>query len=115
MSSLQEVLAVLFGAEWEAKRAVEESEYECQNYLRTVREKYAAQRENEIESTREQAKSIIGNAADAAKAEAEQIVAIGRDERERMQKNYRDNIDALIDAMTAEVAENLISQGRTKA
>lgn len=114
MSSLQEVLAVLFGAEWEAKMAVEESEHESQNYLRSIQDKLAVQRENEIESAREQAKSIIGNATNAAKAEAEQIIAIGRDERERMHKNYNDNIDALIDAMTAEIAENLISQGRAK-
>lgn len=115
MSTLQEVLAVLLGAEWEAKMVVEESEHECQSYLRSVQDKSAAQRESEIESAREQAKSIIGNATDAAKAEAEQIMAIGRDERGRMQKNYNDNIEALIDAMTAEIAENLISQGRVKA
>lgn len=115
MSTLQEVLAVLFGTEWEARMVVDEAEHECQNYLRSVQDKCAVQRESEIESAREQAKSIIGNATNAAKFEAEQIMAIGRDERERMQKNYNDNIDALLNAMTAEIAENLISQGRAKA
>lgn len=114
MSTLQEVLAVLLGAEWEAKMLVEESEHDCQGYLRSVQDKCAVQREHEIEAAREQAKSIIGNATNAAKAEAEQIMAIGRDERERMQKNYNDNIDALIETMTAEIAENLISQGQAK-
>lgn len=115
MSTLHEVLAVLLGAESEAKRVVEESKNECSSYLRSVQEKFASQRESEIESAREQAKSIIGNATNAAKAEAEQITAIGKDERERMQQHYDDNIDVLIDSMAAEIAENLIAKGRTKA
>lgn len=114
MSTLQEVLAVLLGAESEAKRIVEESGNDCKSYLRSVQEKFAAQRESEIESAREQAKSIIGNATNAAKAEAEQITAIGKDERERMQRHYDENIGALVDSMAAEIAENLISKGRAK-
>lgn len=114
MSTLQEVLAVLLGAESEAKRIVGESGNESKSYLRSVQEKFALQRESEIESAREQAKSIIGNATNAAKAEAEQITAIGGDERERMQRHYDENIGALIDSMAAEIAENLISKGQAK-
>lgn len=114
MSTLQEVLAVLLGAESEAKRIVEESGNDCKGYLRSVQEKFAIQRESEIESAREQAKSIIGNATNAAKAEAEQVTAIGKDERERMQRHYDENIGALIDSMAAEIAENLISKGQAK-
>lgn len=114
MSTLQEVLAVLLGAESEAKRIVEESGNDCKSYLRSVQEKFATQRESEIESAREQAKSIIGNATNAAKAEAEQITSIGRDERERMQRHYDENIGALVDSMAAEIAENLIAKGQAK-
>lgn len=115
MSTLQEVLTVLLGAESEAKRAVEESKKECSGYLRSVQEKFAGQRESEIEAAREQAKSIIGNATNAAKTETEQIIAVGKDERERIQRHYDNNIDALIGSMAAEAAENLIAKRHTRA
>lgn len=114
MSTLQEVLAVLLGAEAEAKRVVDESKNESEGYLRSVQEKFAIQRIGEMESARIQAKNIMDTALSAAKTEAEQITSLGKNERERMQKRYEENADAVITSMVSEVAGNLISKGRAK-
>lgn len=112
MSTLQEVLAVLLGAESEAKRVVEESKNDCDSYLRSVQEKFAARRASEMESAREQAKSVLDTALNAAKTEAEQISALSKDERDRMQRRYDENADAVIDSMVSEIVESLIAKGR---
>lgn len=112
MSTLQEVLAVLLGAESEAKRVVEESKNESDSYLRSMQDKFAAQRINEMETTREQGKTVLDTALNSAKTEADQIVALGKDERERMQKRYDENAGAVIDSMVSEIVENLIAKGR---
>lgn len=114
MSTLREVLAVLLGAESEAKRIIEESRNDNKSYLRSVQEKFAARRAGEMEAAREQAKSIMENALTAAQTEAEQIIAIGSDERERMQRHYDDNVDAVIGSMVFEIAESLIVKGRAR-
>lgn len=115
MSTLQEILAVLLGAESEARRIVDESKNDCENYLRSVQDKFAGQRANEMTAAREQAKSVMDTALNAAKTEAEQITALGRDERDRMRRRYDENADAVIDSMVSEIAENLILKGRAKA
>lgn len=115
MSTLQEVLAVLLGAESEAKRIVEESKNEGESYRRAVQEKFAALRANEMESAREQAKSVMDTALGAARTEAGQIAGLGKDERERMQKRYMENVDAVVGSMVFEIAESLISKGRVEA
>lgn len=114
MSTLQEVLAVLLGAESEAKRIIEESRNENKSYLRSVQEKFALRRTDEMEAVSEQAKGIMENALTAAKTEAEQISAIGKDERERMQRHYDEHIKAVIDSMVSEIAESLIAKGRPR-
>lgn len=114
MSTLREVLAVLLGAESEAKRIIEETRNENKSYLRSVQEKFAARRASEMEAARERAKSVMENALTAAQTEAEQIIALGGDERERMQKHYDDNVGAVIDSMASEIAERLIAKGRAR-
>lgn len=114
MSTLQEVLAVLLGAESEAKRIVGESTNDCENYLRSVQDKFAGQRVNEMAAVREQAKSIMDTSLNAAKTESEQITAMGKDERDRMHRRYDENADAVINSMISEIAENLISKGRAR-
>lgn len=114
MSTLQEVLAVLLGAEAEAKRIVDESKNDSESYLRSVQEKFSVQRMGEMEAARTQAKNIMDTALSAAKTEAEQITSLGKNERERMQKRYEENADAVIASMVSEIAGNLIAKGRAK-
>ena len=58
MGTLQEVLAVLLGAESEAKRIVEDSKSESDGFLRSAQEKFAMERTNQMASAREQAKGL---------------------------------------------------------
>ena len=61
MGTLQEVLAVLLGAESEAKRIVEDSKSESDGFLRSAQEKFAMERTNQMASAREQAKAVLEN------------------------------------------------------
>jgi vacuolar-type H+-ATPase subunit H len=115
MSTLQEVLAVLLGAESEAKRIIDESKNESDSLLRTVQEKFAVERTNQMASAREQAKGLMETALTAAKTEAKQIVELGREERVRMQKRYEENVTPVVESMVSEIAEDLITKGRVKA
>ena len=112
MGTLQEVLAVLLGAESEAKRIVEESKSESDGFLRSAQEKFAMERTNQMASAREQAKGIMETALNSARTEAEQIADLGKEERIRMQKRFEENVDPVIDSMISETAERFISKTR---
>ena len=94
MGTLQEVLAVLLGAESEAKRIVEDSKSESDGFLRSAQEKFAMERTNQMASAREQAKGIMETALNSARTEAEE------------------NVDPVIDSMISETAERFISKTR---
>ena len=112
MGTLQEVLAVLLGAESEAKRIVEDSKSESDGFLRSAQEKFAMERTNQMASAREQAKGIMETALNSARTEAEQIADLGKEDRVRMQKRFEENVDPVIDSMISETAERFISKTR---
>ena len=112
MGTLQEVLAVLLGAESDAKRIVEDSKSESDGFLRSAQEKFAMERTNQMASAREQAKGIMETALNSARTEAEQIADLGKEERVRMQKRFEENVDPVIDSMISETAERFISKTR---
>lgn len=106
MSTLQEVLAVLLGAESEAKRIVDDSKNESDNFLRSAQEKFAGERASQMASAREQAKGIMDTALNSAKTEATQIADLGKEERNRMQKRFEENADPVINSMVSEIADS---------
>lgn len=110
MSTLHEVLAVLLGAESEAKRIVAESKNESDTLLRSAQERFAGERANRMASAREQAKSVMDTALNAAKTEAQQISDLGREERGRMQKRFEENVDPVIETMLSEIAESYLKK-----
>ena len=112
MGTLQEVLAVLLGAESEAKRIVEDTKNESAGFLRTAQEKFSMERVNQMASAREQAKGVMETALSSARTEAEQISGLGKDERVRMQKRFEENADPVIVSMVSEIAERYISKTR---
>ncbi|MEG1603428.1 MAG: hypothetical protein RRY12_02420 [Cloacibacillus sp.] len=112
MSTLHEVLAVLLGAESEAKRIVDDSKSEAESLLRNAQEKFAAERTNQMASAREQAKGVMETALNSAKTEASQIASLGKEERARMQKRFEENVNPVISSMVSETAENFISKKR---
>ncbi|MEG1642181.1 MAG: hypothetical protein RR272_03620 [Synergistaceae bacterium] len=110
MSTLQEVLAVLLGAESEAKRIVSDSRSETGSYLKTTQEKFSVERQNQMESAREQAKTIMDTSLNSAKTESEQIANLGKEERERIKKRFEENVDSVVNLMASEIAEHYISK-----
>lgn len=111
-SSLQEVLAVLLGAESEAKRIVEDAKSESSTVVRTTQDIFIPDRENKMSSAREQAKSVMANALAAAETEARQILDQGREEREKIQKRYDENVGHVVAAVVAETVDNILAEGR---
>lgn len=111
MSSLQEVLAVLLGAESEAKRIVGDTKSESDSLLHSAQAKFAQERVNQIASAREQAKEIMTTALNSAKTESEQIAQMGREEMERTQKRFDENVSTVIDSLVSETANNYLRKG----
>lgn len=110
MTTLQEVLAVLLGAESEAKRIVADSKNEAGTYMKATQEKFSLERLNQMESAREQAKTIMETSLNAAKTESVQISNMGKEERDRIQKRFEENVDSVVNLMSTEIAEYYISK-----
>lgn len=113
MSTLQEVLAVLLGAESEAKRIVNDSKNESDGFLRSAQEKFVGERTNQMASAREQAKGIMETALNSAQTEAHQIAELGKEERNRMQRRFEENVDPVIASMVSEIADTYVSKRRS--
>lgn len=111
MSALQEVLAVLLGAESEAKRIVDEAKSESTGVIRTTQDRFTAERENRMSAAREQAKSIMENALSSAQTEAKQILDLGKEERERVSKRFEENVDAVVASVIAETVDKILTGG----
>ena len=111
MSTLQEVLAVLLGAESEAKRIVGDSKTESAELLRMAQEKFTKERANQIASAREQAKEIMTTAVNAAKAEADQIADLSKEEMKRIQTRFDQNVDTVVTSMVSDIAEKYVKKG----
>lgn len=110
MTTLQEVLAVLLGAESEAKRIVSDSKHEAGNYMKSTQEKFYMERQNQMESAREHAKTIMETSLNAAKTESDQIADMGKEERERIKQRFDESVDTVVNLMADEIAEHYINK-----
>ena len=111
MSAVQEVLTVLLGAESEAKRIVEDAKTESASVVRTTQDIFFPDRENKMSAAREQAKSLMANALAAAQTEAKQILDLGKEERDRINKRFEENVDGVVATVLAETVEKILSGG----
>jgi F-type H+-transporting ATPase subunit b len=111
MSALQEVLTVLLGAESEAKRIVEDAKSESAGVIKTTQEFFIPDRESRIAAAREQAKALMANALTSAQTEAKQILDLGREDRERVDRRFEENVNAVVAAVLAETVERMLSGG----
>lgn len=109
MSALQEVLAVLLGAESEAKRIVADAKGESAQVMKTMQEIFQPDRENKMASAREQAKSIIANTVEASQAESKQILEQGGEDRKNMKIRFDENVDTVVNTVLAETVERILS------
>jgi F-type H+-transporting ATPase subunit b len=62
-------------------------------------------------STREQAKSLMANALMSAQTEAKQILDLGREERERVNRRFDENVDTVVASVLAETVDKILSGG----
>ncbi|MDR1966200.1 MAG: hypothetical protein LBQ36_05780 [Synergistaceae bacterium] len=112
MSALQEVLTVLLGAESEAKRIVADAKGESAGVITTTQEIFIPDRESKMASAREQAKSLMANALTSAQTEAKQILDLGKEERDRVNKRFDENVDTVVAAVLAETVDKILAGGR---
>ena len=111
MSALQEVLTVLLGAESEAKRIVSDAKSESLGVIKTTQEIFFPDRESKMRMAREQAKSLMANALTSAQTEARQILDLGREERERVNRHFDESADTVIATVLAETVDKILSGG----
>lgn len=111
MGTLNEVLAVLLGAESEAKRIVSDSKRESENLLRSAQDKFATERINQMANAREQAKGIMETARSSASTEAKQIYEMSKEESSRIQRRFEENSEPIINFIASEIAEKYITKG----
>jgi vacuolar-type H+-ATPase subunit H len=79
--------------------------------LRTTQDVFIPNRENRMSSVREQAKGLMANALTGAEAEARQILEFGREERERTNKRFEENVDTVVAAVLAETVDSMLAEG----
>ncbi|ACZ18759.1 ATP synthase F0 subunit B [Thermanaerovibrio acidaminovorans] len=112
MISLEETLAVLLGADGEARRIVQEARDEAESMIARGQEEFMRQRDMRISAAKQRAAALIDNAQRAAQAEAEEILNNGRARRERMRKAFEENGRRVASAIALEEAEALLSGRR---
>ena len=111
MSSLQEALAVLLGAESEGVREVQEARAEAEEMVKKASERMAHEQEKRLEGARSKARDLLDNARVAADEEARQISELGREERERMERRFREVAPGVVRAAARENVERLLRRG----
>jgi F-type H+-transporting ATPase subunit b len=112
MSALQEVLTVLLGAEGEARRIVEDAKSESAEVIKTTQEIFTPDRASKMASAREQAKSLMANALASAETEAKQILDLGREERDRVNRRFGENVDSVVAAVLAETVDRILLEAK---
>ena len=111
MSALQEVLTVLLGTESEATRIVEDAKSQSAGVMKVTQDSFGPNRKSKMAAAREQAKSIMANALSAAQTEAKQILDLGKEERERVNKRFEENIDTVVANVLAETVDRILTGG----
>jgi vacuolar-type H+-ATPase subunit H len=110
LSSLQEALVVLLGAESEGIREVQEARAQAETLLKETRERMAREAETRLQAARKKAGTILENARAAADEEARSITEQGKSERERMERRFREIAEGVVDSLVQETAEILLGK-----
>ncbi|HOV28901.1 MAG TPA: hypothetical protein PLY83_02315 [Synergistales bacterium] len=110
MSSLQEALVVLLGAESEGVREVQEAKIQAEALLKETRERMAREAETRIQAARKKASAVLENARAAADEEARSVTEQGKSERERMERRFREIAGGVVDSLVQEAVETLLGK-----
>jgi len=108
------VLAILLGADAEAKNEREAAKKKAEEIVGEAKRKGASERETRLKAAKEQAKAIVYSARASAQAEAQQIEALGRQELERMESRFNENAPAIIQGFVAELVNKYLQKATGK-
>ncbi len=111
MSALQEVLAVLLGAESEANHLIEEGRTEADRISKSIRDEFAQEREHRLRAAREQAKAIVESARSSAEVEAAQILSMAQQEAAALTRRFEENGRDVVKTLVAEIASQYLARG----
>lgn len=111
MTALQEVLAVLLGAESEADHLVEEGRAEADRISRSAREEFTQEREDRLRAAREQAKAVVESARNSADVESAQILSIAQREGTALARRFEESGRSIVKALAAEIASQYLAKG----
>ncbi|MDO9508667.1 MAG: ATPase [Thermovirgaceae bacterium] len=111
MSSLQEFLTLLLGAESEARRKTEDARTQAEEILTRARQDFQQEREARLATVRDQAKTLIEAAEKSTEAEIRQIQSMERQEAEGMAGRFRTHAADAVGTIIEETAADLIRKG----
>jgi F-type H+-transporting ATPase subunit b len=111
MSSLEEVLQLLLGAESEAQRKKQEALGEAESIIASTRRDFQQEREDRLAAAREQADTIVSAAEESVKSQVRQILAEGEEEARAMTERFEARSADLIGDLVEETARRILARG----
>lgn len=111
MSSLQEFLTLLLGAESEARRKTEEARIQTENVLTKARQDFQQEREARLAAVRDQAKTLIEATEKSTEAEIRQIQSQEQHETEGMAERFKTHVGDVVKTIVEETAAEFIRKG----
>lgn len=111
MSSLQEFLALLLGAESEARRKTEEARIQAEDVLSKARQDFQQEREARLAAVRDQAKILIETAEKSTEAEIRQIQSLEQQETEGMAGRFKAHVGDVVGTIAEETAAEFLRKG----
>lgn len=111
MSSLQEFLTLLLGAESEARRKKEEARTQAEEIIAGTRLDFQQEREARLANVRDQARALIEASEKNTEAEIRQIRSLEKQETEGMAGRFQAHVKNVVKAIVEETAEEYIRKG----
>ncbi len=111
MSSLQEFLTLLLGAESEARRKTEEARIQAEEVITRARQDFQQEREARLAAVRDQAKTLIDAAEKSTEAEIRQIQFQEQQETEGMAGRFKAHVGDVVATIAEETAAEYIRKG----
>jgi vacuolar-type H+-ATPase subunit H len=111
MSSIDEFLTLLLGAESEARRKTEETRLQAEEIFAQARKDFQQEREARLAAVRDQAKSLIEAAEKNTEAEIRQIQSLEKQETEGMARRFQAHVGDVVGTIVEETAAEYVRKG----
>ena len=111
MSSLDEFLTLLLGAESEARRKTEEARVQAEEVFTKSRQDFQQERESRLAAVRDQPKALIEAAEKNTEAEIRQIQSLEKKETEGMAERFQAHVGDVIGTLVEETTTEYTRKG----